>query len=101
MWLAAHGFQATSRRGFLRGRPDMRLNGRIKAALHLAEMQSHLLDGGYRLACFITLSIKILIWSVGNASATYLPPRKETAKLAPRNRRLLRGAMLSGGKCPY
>ncbi|KAL8722717.1 MAG: hypothetical protein Q9225_000829 [Loekoesia sp. 1 TL-2023] len=100
-WMASHGFRDMSKRGFLRGRPEIRLNERLMSTLQLAEVQSHILDGGDRLACVIALSIKVLIWSIGNGLVTYLPSRKERVQFAPRNSRLLRGAMLNGGKCPY
>ncbi|CAO1601756.1 hypothetical protein XANCAGTX0491_005393 [Xanthoria calcicola] len=67
----------------------------------LAELQSNILDGGNHLANVIALSIKILVWSIGNALATYLPWRNERGQYVPRHCRLLRGAMLQGGKCPY
>lgn len=100
-WLASHGFIDKSKRGIVRGRPRVILNEGISCTLQLAESQSHMLDGGNQLACVIALSIKVLIWSIRNALATYLPSRKEKIHVMPRNGRLLRGAMLSGGKCPY
>lgn len=100
-WITRWGFVDSSRRGVVRGRPKIRPEERIMNTLKLAELQSNILDGGDHLANVVALSIKILVWSIGNALATYLPWRKERVQYIPRPCRLLRGAMLQGGKCPY
>ena len=99
--MASLGFRDMSQRGFLRGRPHVRLNERVTISLRLAEEQSDILDAETPSARTITLSIKILIWSIRNALTTYLPSREENSNLTLRQSRLLRLRMLDGGKCPY
>lgn len=100
-WLSRWGFVDRSWRGIMRGRPHIRPDERVMGILKLAEFHSNILDGGDYLATVIALSIKILIWSIGNALATYLPWRRKRVLWIPQHCRLLRGAMLQGGKCPY
>lgn len=99
--MTALGFIDPSEKGYLRGRPRVRLNKRIANALKLVEEQSDALDSVDSLACVIALSIKILIWSISNALATYIPSHKERAQDAPRSSRILKMRMLQSGKCPY
>ena len=100
-FMTSFGFIDISDKGFLRGRPRLRLDGRLTDALKLAEEQSNALDTGGPLSCLIALSIKVLIWSVSNALNTYLPSREKTKGFSPRQSRLLKQRMLEGGKCPY
>ena len=100
-WAASMGIRDRSQKGFLRGRPYVRLNERVATALHLAQEQSDLLEATIPPACLIALSIKVLIWSIGNALCTYLPSRKQMADFKPRPSRVLRSRMLAGGKCHY
>ena len=97
--MASLGFRDTSQKGFLRGRPRIRLNERLAGALVLAAQLSDLHDTGDNTACVIALSIKVLVWSISNALKTYLPSYE---KLYPtRHSRLLGLRMLESGKCPY
>ena len=100
-WISRWGFVDPSWRGIVRGRPHIRPDERLTGILKLAEFQSNILNGGDYLATVIALSIKILIWSIANALATYLPWRGKRLLWIPRHCRLLRGAMLQGSKCPY
>lgn len=100
-WAASLGFRDISQKGYLRGRPYVRLNERVATALRLAQDQSDLLDAEVPSARLVALSIKVLLWSIGNALSTYLPSCKQLAQFKPRPSRVLRSRMLDGRKCPY
>ncbi len=95
------GIWDRTQKGFLRGRPYIRLNKRIATALRLAQEQSHLLDKEVPSAGLIALSVKVLIWSIANGMSTYLPSCRQVAEFKPRASRVLRSRMLDGRKCPY
>ncbi|MCJ1267904.1 hypothetical protein MMC22_007790 [Lobaria immixta] len=92
-------------RGLPSGLPYVRLTERLASSLKLAGKQSDGQDTGDSLASAIALSIKILIWSIGNATMyvpTFAPSSWERwIHFAPRQSRLLRSRMLESGKCPY
>ena len=93
------GFRDTSQKGFLCGRPRIRLNERLRGALELAAQLSEVQDTGDSIAFMIALSIKLLVWSISNALKTYLPSYEKL--YPPRQSWLLRLRMLESGKCPY
>ena len=99
MRMASLGFRDPSQKGFLRGRPRVRLNERLARALELAARLSEVQDTGDNTACVVALSIKVLVWSISNALKTYLPSFEKL--YPPRHSRLLRSRMLESGKCPY
>ena len=99
--MASMGFRDKSQKGYLRGRPYVRLDERITFALGMAREQCDLLDLEVPSARLIALSINILIWSIGNALCTYWPSRKQVKEYKPRPDRFLRSRMLDGRKCPY
>lgn len=99
--IASLGFRDMSQRGFLRGRPYVKLNKNLETVLQLAEHQSDAMNSGNADARNIALSVKILLWSIGNALETYLPSRRKRRQYARRQSQLLRLRMLQSGKCPY
>ena len=99
--ISSLGFRDMSQRGVLRGRPSVRFNQRSRTVLQLAESQSDVMDSGNAEARNISLSIKILLWSIGNAFETYLPSRGKRRQFARQQSQLLRARMLESGRCPY
>ena len=65
------------------------------------EKQSDTVDAEIPSARLITLSIKILVWSVRNSLFHHLPSLKKKQSINLRQSRLLKSRMLEGGKCPY
>ena len=69
--------------------------------LGFVEEQSDVVDAEIPLARPITLSIKVLVWSVRNSLFHHLPSLKKKMHIRLRQSRLLKSRMLEGGKCPY